>query len=116
MSWRILLAIGAWAATVGCTSTPISFSSDRRQVSKNLETFDDLDFNVFTHQKWDELHKSHSKDVIVHWPDGRITAGIDAHIEDLKKMFEYAPDTRINQHPIKLGSGQYTAVTGTIEG
>jgi hypothetical protein len=39
-------------------------------VEQHIATFDALDFSVFTHQKWDELKKSHSKDVIVHWPDG----------------------------------------------
>lgn len=64
-------------------------------VEQHLATFDDLDYNVFTHQKWDELKKSHSKDIVVHWPDGRQTKGIDQHIADLKAMFVYAPDTRI---------------------
>ena len=31
-------------------------------------------------------------------------------------MFVYAPDTRIKQHPIRFGSGNYTAVTGIMEG
>ncbi len=31
-------------------------------------------------------------------------------------MFVYAPDTRITAHPIKLGSGNITAVTGIMEG
>jgi len=42
--------------------------------------------------------------------------GIDAHIEDLKRLFVYAPDTRIKEHPIKFGSGNYTLVTGVFEG
>jgi len=82
----------------------------------NLENFDDLDFNVFSGQKWDELAKSHGKDIVVHWPDGHSTTGIDVHIEDLKAMFVYAPDTRIKEHPIKIASGQWTAVTGVMEG
>lgn len=82
----------------------------------NLEIFDDLDFNVFTNQKWDELGRSHAQDIIVHWPDGRITTGIDPHIDDLKGMFVYAPDTRIREHPIRIASGKWTAVMGTMEG
>ena len=82
----------------------------------HLATFDDLDFNVFTGQKWDELGRSHAQDVIVHWPDGRTTVGIDDHIEDLKAMFVFAPDTRIEEHPIRIASGKWTAVTGVIEG
>jgi len=82
----------------------------------NLETFDELDFEVFTGQKWDELGHSHAQDVIVHWPDGRTTEGIDVHIEDLKAMFVFAPDTRILSHPIRIASGEWTAVHGILEG
>ena len=82
----------------------------------NLDNFDDLDFNVFTNQKWDQLHRSHGKDVIAHWPDGRTTEGIDAHIADLKALFVYAPDTRIQQHPFRISCGNLTAVTGVFEG
>jgi len=84
--------------------------------AQHLETFDELDFDVFTNQKWERLHESHSEDIIVHWPDGRITEGIEPHIEDLKAMFVWAPDTRIEQHPIKIASGQWTSVIGVIEG
>jgi outer membrane lipoprotein-sorting protein len=86
------------------------------QEQAHLETFDDLDYNVFTGQKWDELEHSHAKDVIVHWPDGHTTEGIDVHIADLKAMFVYAPDTRIMEHPIRIASSEYTAVTGVLEG
>lgn len=82
----------------------------------NLDTFDDLDFNVFTNQKWDELNKSHADDVIVHWPDGRVTKGIDVHIKDLKGLFVFAPDTRILTHPIRIACGELTAVSGIFEG
>ncbi|MGH7418725.1 MAG: ester cyclase [Candidatus Rokuibacteriota bacterium] len=82
----------------------------------HLATFDDLDFNVFSGQKWDELSKSHAQNIIVHWPDGRTTTGIETHIQDLKGLFVYAPDTRIREHPIKIASGDWTAVTGVFEG
>ncbi len=85
-------------------------------VAEHIATFDDLDFNVFTHQKWGDLYKSHSQDIKVHWPDGHTTTGIAKHIEDLQAMFVYAPDTRITQHPVKLGQGEWTSVIGTMEG
>jgi hypothetical protein len=88
----------------------------QKRVEANIKTFDDLDFNVFSNQKWDELKHSHAKDVKVHWPDGHITNGIDKHIDDLKYMFTYAPDTRIKQHPVKIGQGEWTAVYGIMEG
>lgn len=92
------------------------FIDERRLAERNLATFDDLDFNVFNEQKWEQLHKSHAESVIVHWPDGRITEGIQRHIEDLKTLFVYAPDTRISEHPIKIGVGDWTAVSGVFEG
>ena len=85
-------------------------------ISGNLAKFDTLDFTVFTNQEWNRLAESHSKDIIVHWPDGHSTTGIEKHIEDLKMMFVYAPDTRIKEHPIRFGSGNMTAVTGVFEG
>jgi hypothetical protein len=102
-------------ATVGAPKSA-QRSGDPQRVAKNIATFDDLDFNVFTNQKWDQLSKSHSKDIVVHWPDGHETKGIEKHIEDLKAMFVYAPDTRIQQHPVKFGSGEWTSVIGVMEG
>lgn len=99
-------------------SAPIaSINAGEQAISqKNLENFDDLDFNVFSNRRWNELSHSHAKDIIVHWPDDRTTTGIDAHIADLDKMFVYAPDTRIKVHPIKIAQGNMTAVSGVMEG
>jgi hypothetical protein len=82
----------------------------------HIATFDTLDFDVFTNQKWDRLKESHSADVAVHWPDGHVTHGIDRHIADLKAMFVYAPDTRIQEHPVKIANGEWTSVIGVMEG
>ena len=85
-------------------------------VEKNLKVFDTLDFEVFTNQKWDRLPESHAKDIVVTWPDGHETAGIEKHIEDLKAMFVYAPDIAIKVHPIRFGSGSWTTATGVMTG
>jgi len=82
----------------------------------NLTNFDDLDFNVYSGQKWDELSKSHTKNIIVHYPDGHISKGLDKHIEELKPMFVFAPDTNIKEHPIRIASGEWTAVSGSVSG
>jgi predicted ester cyclase len=92
------------------------FTDERVVVKKNLETFDELDYVVFSGQQWTRLHESHSKDVKVNWPDGHSTKGIERHIEDLKAMFVYAPDTSIKVHPIKFGSEEYTSVIGVMTG
>lgn len=85
-------------------------------VATHLEKFDDLDFRVFTGQKWAELHQTHARDITVVWPDGHSTKGLEKHIDDLKAMFVYAPDTRIKEHPVKLGQKEWTAVIGVMEG
>jgi len=92
------------------------FKNERATIAKDIKTFDELDFVVFTNQEWTRMHESHSKDVKVNWPDGHSTIGLDRHIEDLKALFVYAPDTCIKVHPVKFGSGEYTSVIGVMEG
>jgi hypothetical protein len=94
------------------------FTDGAQTVERNLVTFDTLDYTVFSNQEWTRLHESHSMDVKVNWPDGHFTTGIEKHIEDLKALFVYAPDTRIKQHPIRFGdaNGEWTCVTGVFEG
>ena len=85
-------------------------------VETNLKVFDTLDFDVFSNQKWDRLQESHSKDIVVTWPDGHETKGLDKHIEDLKALFVFAPDINIKEHPIRFGSGSWTSVQGVMTG
>jgi predicted ester cyclase len=89
---------------------------DPGQPARNIQTFDTLDFDVFSNQKWDRLSESHADDIIVSWPDGHDTHGIKQHIEDLKKLFVHAPDTAIKIHPIRIANGDWTAVTGVMTG
>ena len=86
------------------------------KVEKNLKVFDALDFDVFSNQKWERLHESHAKDIVVTWPDGHETKGIEKHTEDLKAMFVWAPDIKIKTHPIRFGSGSWTTATGVMTG
>ena len=86
------------------------------KVERNLRVFDTLDFDVFSNQKWERLHESHSADIVVTWPDGHETRGIDRHIDDLKALFVFAPDIKIKEHPIRFGSGSWTSVTGVMTG
>ena len=100
------------------SSNTAGIPSDNATLQKNLTTFDTLDYVVFSGQQWTRLHESHGENIVVYWPDGRTTTGLDKHIEDLKMMFTYAPDTRIKEHPVKFGnsSGEWTCVTGFMEG
>ncbi len=91
-------------------------ADERATIKKNLETFDELDYVVFSDQEWTRLHESHAEDIKVDWPDGHSAIGLKKHIEDLKAMFVYAPDTNIKVHPVKFGSGEYTCVIGVMAG
>jgi predicted ester cyclase len=98
------------------TTPPPKPERQAPKVEKNLKTFDTLDFDVFSNQKWDRLHESHAKDIVVTWPDGHETKGIQKHTEDLKAMFVFAPDITIKTHPIRFGSGSWTTATGVMTG
>ena len=95
-----------------------NMAAGKATLDRNLTTFDTLDYEVFSNQEWTRMHESHSQDVVVDWPDGHHTNGLDKHIEDLKALFVYAPDTRVKQHPIRFGdaNGEWTCVTGVFEG
>lgn len=114
----VLFTAVSFGALAGCSDSQKMAQMEKTQQTEkaNLANFDDLDFNVYSGQKWAELGKSHHKDITVHWPDGRTTKGIDIHTEDLKGMFVFAPDTRIKEHPIKIAENEWTAVTGVMEG
>ncbi len=93
-----------------------AFKMQTDMVQEHLKTFDELDFDVFSNQKWDRLSESHADDIVVTWPDGHETKGIAKHIEDLKAMFVYAPDTSIKVHPIRFGTDEWTCVMGVMTG
>jgi hypothetical protein len=93
-----LLAAGCAAGAAETTETTPTRAIETdtaadalRQVEANLATFDDLDYNVFSNQKWTELHRSHAQNITVHWPDGHATEGIDRHIEDSRRCSSGLP-------------------------
>lgn len=114
-----LLCAGLLACSPGTGTPPPpdpAASAVAAQLKQHLDTFDDLDFNVYSGQKWDEFHRSHHRDILVHYPDGHTTTGLEAHLAELRPQFEFAPDTRIKVHPVKVAQGNLTAVTGVMEG
>jgi hypothetical protein len=113
----IATLVAGWLGASGCANQPpVQGEDEPKRLAANLANFDDLDYNVFSGQKWAELHRSHAQNITVHWPDGHATQGIEKHIEDLKAMFVWAPDTRIKEHPVKVAQGEWTAVIGIMEG
>lgn len=112
----VFLAMSASVSLAEATKASAPDVPGRTALEKrNIATFDDLDFRVFSHRKWDDLDESHAKDILVHWPDGHTTKGIERHIQDLDWMFTFAPDTRIVDHPIRIAENEWTAVAGFLE-
>lgn len=84
---------------------------------QRLLKFDTLDYEYYSNQKWDMFKHNHAENIKVYYPDGFITEGLyPQHIDMLTPMFVFAPDTKIEQHPIKFGSGDWTTVIGVMEG
>lgn len=106
-----------WPATEAREATP-KVPGMPAELAKNLATFDDLDFRVYTNQEWNELHKSHGANIVVHYPDGHITTGLPDHIKELTFMWTFAPDNRITEHTIRFGTfeAKWTAVAGYLDG
>src|ERR1044072_4849363 len=104
-----LLPLLALAVAAGCSSVGgpwggagavdelAQFKTERDSVTARLAVFDTLDYVEFSNQEWTRLHESHSPDIVVNWPDGHHTNGIERHIADLNDMFVYAPDTPIKE-------------------
>lgn len=116
---------GAFELDPSYVTLPDSIASDRfydggsvedAEGQAKIEIFDELDFDVFSNQDWARLHNSHDEDIVVTWPDGNSTIGIDVHIADLKKLFVHAPDTEIKVHPVRIASGDWTSVIGVMAG
>ena len=93
-------------------------STDNTQLTEErLRRFDSLDFQFYSNQMWDSLAISHDANIKVYYPDGGTTAGLfPQHIDMLKPMFVFAPDTKITSHPVKFGTGEWTCVIGEMEG
>src|SRR4026208_1190175 len=106
----ICVAIGlgvAAAALIAACRAPASqarSSNAEDLCPARLAAFDTLDYDVFTNRKGDRFSESHASDIVVSWPDGHDSHGLAKHIEDLKAMFVYAPNTSIQEHPIRICS------------
>src|SRR5438552_1690937 len=81
---------GSWPASKVSAPAP-KVAGMPAALAKNLANFDDLDFHVYTGQQWENLHKSHAQDIVVHYPDGHTTKGIPDHIKELKFMWTGIP-------------------------
>lgn len=117
-----ILSIVSILIIVGCSN-----SADQEELNKlreekaltemRLARFDSLDFDFYSNQDWKNFSISHDKNIRVYYPDGSVTVGLEPdHIDMLTPMFVFAPDTKIKEHPVRFGSGDWTAVIGEMEG
>jgi hypothetical protein len=125
ISRAALILVSAVACTSSGTKTgdtaaagqaAASLDDSSKMIVQNLKKFDRLDFEAFSNQNWDLFKDSHAADIVVTWPDGHETKGLEKHIEDLKAMFVHMPDLKIVDHPIRIANGSWTAVTGRMTG
>ncbi|MDB5733075.1 MAG: hypothetical protein JWQ03_2970 [Variovorax sp.] len=66
-----IVVAGVLATAVAAAEPELARYKTAEKLAKaHIAKFDTLDFDVFTNQKWDRLHESHAKDIVVHWPDG----------------------------------------------
>jgi hypothetical protein len=98
---------------VGSPPFPANLTAGERA---HLDTFDTMDFEVFSHQEWARLGESHAPYIRAHWPDGHYTDGLDKHTQDMAALFVWAPDLRIQAHPVRVAKDNLTAVTGVMKG
>ena len=109
-------------AAIGCINNADQeelkkFRDEKALTDARLVRFDSLDFDIYSNQKWDSFGISHDGNIKVYYPDGSVTVGLDPnHLDALKPMFVFAPDTKIKSHPVRFGSGDWTAVIGEMEG
>lgn len=93
------------------------FTDEKAMTEHRLLVFDTLDYEFYSNQTWDKFSHSHADDIKVYYPDGMVTEGLyPQHIDMLTPMFQFAPDTKIKNHPVRFGSGVWTCVIGEMEG
>jgi hypothetical protein len=90
------------------TSTPKTGVTEQ-----NLATFDRLDFESWNKKDVPLFEEIHADDVLVHYPDGTTTKGIEAHVE-WANGFWSSFDSTISAHPVKLANGEWTSVIGDM--
>ena len=120
---RRLLAQGGAAALAGLAlsgglsrvagaqdATPIT-AADSETAEQNLALFDQLDFEAWNNRDWDLFRQLHADHVHVEG-FGQTTDGIDAHLAWAQAFVAQVPESKIVAHPIRIGAGDWIAVTG----
>jgi hypothetical protein len=96
-------------------ATPIRSvkAADSEQAERNLALFERLDFEGWNKRDWPLFRHLHGTDVIV-GGFGQETENIDDHVAWAQDFLEKNPENQIEGHPIRIGAGDWTAVTGVF--
>ena len=86
-------------------------AAESPEAKTNLDRFDQLDFDAWNNRNWTLFREIHSPDVLVVDFSGKVTKGIEQHVQWANKSLSSTPSTII-AHPIKIAAGEWTAVTG----
>ena len=111
----VALVVAAGLATGAAAQEEQVTAAESEQALKNLALFDDLDFKAWNGRDWDLFRKLHAPTVKV-GGFGQQTEGIDDHLAWAQAFIAQVPDSKIDAHPIRIGAGDWTAVTGTSGG
>lgn len=95
------------------TSAPGADCAGQELVDRNLAAFDRLDFEGWNGRNWKLFRQLHTDDVKVVGFGSR-TEGIDAHTEWAQAFIAANPESKILIHPIRIGAGDWTSVTGVM--
>lgn len=88
-------------------------AADSEHAEHNLALFERLDFEAWNKRDWDLFRQLHGKDVIV-GGFGQKTENIDDHVAWAQQYLRENPENQIDARPIRIGAGDWTAVTGVF--
>lgn len=94
-----------------------AFEDEKALVAKNIALYDKMDLVAFNDHDMETISQIHSDDVKVINPDGSLVDGMNpAHRDQLQWMFDSFSDIKVESHPVKFGSGNWTAGMGATTG
>lgn len=108
--------LGLGQQTTPVNQTEIVVVARTPQEKANLDRFDELDFDAWNNRNWTLFREIHAPGVLVVDFSGNTTIGIDQHVEWAMAAVSFSPESKVLAHPIKIATGNWTAVTGTLPG
>jgi hypothetical protein len=113
LSGLLARAAAAQEATPAAAGTPFTVACDAA-AEENLAIFHRLDFEAWNGRDWDLFSQIHAETVVVAG-HGQQTEGIEDHLAWAQGFIAQFPDSMVVAHPIRIGAGDWTAVTGILD-